>query len=542
MKPGSYLFLFLLALPFFVALDESALWDSNEAFYAQTPREMVERGEWVVPYFNGEPRLNKPPLSYWIVAAFYKLFSISIFWERLPMAALAYGSVLVLFRIGKLLFDEQAALWGAGIFATTFRFLILARRYFIEILLLFCILAVIACFLAWLKRGRKGDFLLCSLFLGLAFLAKGPVILIAPGFLGLYLALTGRLKILRRAPWLAGFLIFGAVSSFWFVLLGVQAGWQPVADFFLVENLGRFTSVDFGPRRGSFYYAGALLGDFFPWSFLFLAALVWWFRRERPAEKAAQDPVLLLLIWIGAYILVFSLSFNKQEHYILPVYPAASLLVALYLCKARPASWLLALAGASSAAAAVLFFLISRQLFPEEAGLWVLPLLAAFLPVFLLGRRFGASILLLALLYFAAFNLYLEPMRQYQPVPYFADTIRDRSAHDEACRAGYYRYAAPSLSFYLNRPILALERQEQAVEALNSETPVFLIVPAEDFPALQEAVSKPLEIIESRPKLNTTARTLISALQRGQTGPVEWARLLYLITNQKTSTETESRF
>lgn len=104
------MFLVLRALPFFVALKDSSLWDENEAFYAQTPREMLDRGEWLVPYFNGTLHVNKPPLSCWMVAPLYKVFRVSVFWERFPMALLTYGSVIVVFVIGRTLFEESVAL------------------------------------------------------------------------------------------------------------------------------------------------------------------------------------------------------------------------------------------------------------------------------------------------------------------------------------------------------------------------------------------------------------------------------------------------
>ena len=56
---------------YFVALGNSAIWDANEAFYVETPREMLEANDFVNPTFNYEPRFNKPVLSYWIVAAVY---------------------------------------------------------------------------------------------------------------------------------------------------------------------------------------------------------------------------------------------------------------------------------------------------------------------------------------------------------------------------------------------------------------------------------------------------------------------------------------
>src|SRR5215203_3935095 len=79
-------------LPYFIGLGDSAIWDANEAFYVETPREMIERGDYVFPTFNYEPRLNKPVLSYWIVAGFYKLFGVSVAVQRIPIAI---GGVLL---------------------------------------------------------------------------------------------------------------------------------------------------------------------------------------------------------------------------------------------------------------------------------------------------------------------------------------------------------------------------------------------------------------------------------------------------------------
>ncbi|HZJ30980.1 MAG TPA: hypothetical protein VFD21_05395, partial [Vicinamibacterales bacterium] len=80
------LLLVLLAaavVPFFVRLADSSIWDANEAYYVETPREMLESGDYLNPSFNYEPRFNKPVLSYWIVAGMYRVFGVSIAVERL---------------------------------------------------------------------------------------------------------------------------------------------------------------------------------------------------------------------------------------------------------------------------------------------------------------------------------------------------------------------------------------------------------------------------------------------------------------------------
>ena len=535
MKSTSFAFLALLALPFFAALDDSSVWDSNEAYYVQTPREMIERGDWLVPYFNGQPRINKPPLSYWIVAACYRLFSDSLFWERFPMAVLAYGCVWALFWMGRILFTEPVGLLGAGILATTFRFLLLSRRLFIDILLLFCLLMAVAFFLSWLKKEKKRDFLLSALFFGFAFLTKGPIALLPVLFLALYLLLSGRRDSLARAPWIGGSVLFLLVVSPWFFVLGLQAGWDGVIDFFLQENLGRYTHLKMGPERGPFYYLGVFIGDFFPWSIFFGAALIGWLRKGR----IRSDPVLLLACWILTYFLFFSLAYNKQENYLLPVYPAAAMWVALYWEKTRPSYGLRAGISGLILILGIGLYLTAHQLFYDIRMAWVPPILLVAAAVFSFRAGFRGMIASLALFYFAAFALYLKPFERYKPVPYFARSLQSREAQTgRTWKAGYYRFAAPSLAYYLNRPILELHRPDQALAQLQSDQPVYLIVREREYKELAKASPGRVQIVEVRPRLYTTLRTVIEGFRSGGIDAIEgrpenvWTQPIYLITNR----------
>ena len=81
-------------VPYFLDLGGSSIWDANEAFYVETPREMMEHRDYVTPTFNYEPRLNKPVLSYWIVAGFYHVFGISVAVQRVPIALAALILIL----------------------------------------------------------------------------------------------------------------------------------------------------------------------------------------------------------------------------------------------------------------------------------------------------------------------------------------------------------------------------------------------------------------------------------------------------------------
>src|SRR5688572_18028467 len=87
-------------MPYWIGIGDSTLWDANEAFYAETPRVMIETGDYVSPSFNAHPRFNKPPLTYWIVAISYKIFGVSEWSERFPIVLAAMGLIASAFVIG----------------------------------------------------------------------------------------------------------------------------------------------------------------------------------------------------------------------------------------------------------------------------------------------------------------------------------------------------------------------------------------------------------------------------------------------------------
>src|SRR5262245_5334225 len=129
--------LMIAASVYFVRLGGSSLWDSNEAFYAETPREMIESHEYINPTFNYHPRLNKPPLSYWVVIPFYKLFGVSETSERLPIALAAMVMIAAAFGLGCLIFSVVAGLFAALGVSVALSFLMFWRRIWIDLYLAF---------------------------------------------------------------------------------------------------------------------------------------------------------------------------------------------------------------------------------------------------------------------------------------------------------------------------------------------------------------------------------------------------------------------
>ena len=102
----------LAAAVFFFHLGSSHLWDVDEAIFSQAAAEMVQRGDYVVPYFNGELFPDKPALSYWLMASAYRVFGISELGARFWSALLSVGSVLLVYRLGRRLFHERVGILG----------------------------------------------------------------------------------------------------------------------------------------------------------------------------------------------------------------------------------------------------------------------------------------------------------------------------------------------------------------------------------------------------------------------------------------------
>ncbi len=117
----------IAGLMFFVNLGATHLWDVDEAIFSQAAREMYERGDLVTPYFNGEVFPDKPAMMYWLMASAYEVFGTTEFAARFWSAAFGVGSVLLVYRLGRLMFSPTVAFWAGLILATTLNFNIIAR-------------------------------------------------------------------------------------------------------------------------------------------------------------------------------------------------------------------------------------------------------------------------------------------------------------------------------------------------------------------------------------------------------------------------------
>ncbi len=133
---------------FFSLLGQPLLWDRDEPRNAGCAREMWERGDLMVPVFNGELRGHKPVLLYWLIIAAYSVFGVNEFASRLPSALAGIGTAGITYALGRRLFGREVGLWAALVLVSTLTLGMLSRAATPDgILILFSTLAIAA--FAW---------------------------------------------------------------------------------------------------------------------------------------------------------------------------------------------------------------------------------------------------------------------------------------------------------------------------------------------------------------------------------------------------------
>jgi 4-amino-4-deoxy-L-arabinose transferase-like glycosyltransferase len=296
-----------------------------EIYFMDVARAMVESGDWLVPRYQGEEFFDKPALTYWLMAAALRVLGFTLGAGRIVSALAALGSIVATAWLGRRLLGPRAGLYGALVFGTTLLVLSFGRVAMSDMLLtLLCALAVAIAVSATDARGATtARMAALGASLGLGFLTKGPVALVLAG-LGLALLVVRgvegrRLKARGRAV-AVGVAAFAAVGLGWFAAVAWHLGPGPLEYFFFRENLERFAGSTYDAARSPLFYLWTYLAAGLPWSLLFPLAA------GRGARRCS-----FLLLWMALMAVPLSLSRGKIDYYLLPLLPAASLVIGAHL-------------------------------------------------------------------------------------------------------------------------------------------------------------------------------------------------------------------
>ncbi|WP_216904580.1 glycosyltransferase family 39 protein [Synechococcus sp. CCY 9618] len=336
-------------LAFFQGLGSLGLMDKTEALFVEVGHQMLERGDWVTPWWNGERFFDYPVWGYWMVGLSFRLFGVSEWAARLPVALAA--SAVVVAAFGLMLAWSPAgeagrprilrAALAAGVLATTPGWVGWGRTSTTDMFLSSAItLALFGFLLAhrhphhrWLAPlGRAA----LAMFAGIAVLAKGPVGLLLPGLVVvLFLLLTAGWRAwLRWRPLLAMAALFLGVTMPWYGAAAAVNGADFLGGFLGFSNLQRFTTVLYDHPGPPWFYLPWVVVLLLPWSLFLPAAMAeqrFWRLRSWRAEAGPGGGLgLFLVLWLGLMVAFFSAAATKLPGYILPALPAGSLLVALF--------------------------------------------------------------------------------------------------------------------------------------------------------------------------------------------------------------------
>ena len=524
-------------LPYFIDLGGSSIWDANEAFYVETPREMLQRGDFISPTFNYQPRLNKPVLSYWIVAGFYKVFGVSVGVQRFPIALGAVTMIIAALLLAYAAGNLEAGLWGATGLAVAPRLVMFGRRIFIDIYISM-FMAMTLTFFALAERypsRRRLFLLLMYACVGLGVLTKGPVAAALPALVfGMYLVVHRELKRTFQMLIPIGLIVVLAIVVPWYAALYQRYGWTYITSFIVGENIARYTEgLGVEQRRGLSFYLPVVFSDSFPWSLcLFGAAALWlvdW--RRRRAGVVVTDPGFrirtLLWLWILGIVLFFTFSAAKQDLYIFPIVPAVAALAGLFIAREdRPAApalrrtlrgtaALIGLLVAVAGAGTFYIFETVGKVYALEGAAFVGAAATVggtvALSLALANRsRAALAIVLVSLitLNWVFVIRVLPSFERYKPVPPLSAAIQSRFADGDV--VAHYNVALPSMVYYLGRHIEILFDRAAFLALLKGNRRVFAVLSAGDYDDIARDAGVPTCVLDRRPTVNIKLKAVLA--------------------------------
>ena len=368
------------------------LWPVDETRYASVAWEMWLRGDFLVPYINGEPYSHKPPLLFWLIQLGWALFGVNDWWPRLVAPLCALAAIPLLLKLEKLLWNkkQEQNSYSIWVLFGTLLFAGFVTLVMFDLLLMLCAMVAMIGVIE-LSKGKFKGVLWLGAGIGLGVLAKGPVILlhvlpaavVAPWWAP---HLKGKL-----ARWyldlLLGVLLGAAIALAWALPAAVAGGEAYRTAIFWGQTAGR-VSESFAHRAPWWYYLPLLPLLLFPW-------FVWprfWRGLLQFRTDAERNADRFLAAWLLLALAGFSLVSGKQAKYLVPLLPAFALLAGHALARAKAAgrAWeMLPPALAALALPAFLLYLRSQPAalaLPEWAGeipLWPIIALALAAPILL---------------------------------------------------------------------------------------------------------------------------------------------------------------
>ncbi len=304
--------------------------NNHECFVSITAREMLQSGDWIMPTYNGEPRLQKTPLSYWLVAGLAKITGkVDEFTTRLPSAVFGILSVAAIIYFVNQWLSFRIAILSAAVWATSLGYIRYSHNARPEMVLTFFIML---CFLSFYSavstKSRKRQIIYMLVFwisFGLANLAKGPAplpLVLVPLFF--YVAVFRQWKQIPKLLPIIGTVVFLAIVLPWPLAIAARLNWDLTV--WKHEFVDRFFGTYASGGKPLYYYLPKMFQFMLPWVAFVPFALAAPFYRV----WSKKQPVMQFLwMWFVVGLAFLTISSGKRQHYIIPMLPAMAVLTAI---------------------------------------------------------------------------------------------------------------------------------------------------------------------------------------------------------------------
>ncbi len=316
---------------FFVNLGSGPLWAADEKTYSQWAFHMVKTGDYLTPWaYGGIFWIGKPPFIIWLMSLAYQVFGANNFASRLWSPVFGTLSLVLVFYLGKNLYNLYVGFLSALVLGTFTTFYVFARHAMTDVPFVFFILASIYFLLLSEKRESANRYAaLGGLFFGLAFMTKQIVALLIPLIVFSYFAIGRGIRFLftKRFAlfWGVGILVF----SPWVIYMSISFGLEFWQWFFVNDAIVRTVSPIEGHVGGYLYYFGYLVNNenlFWVILLPFAAGLCAF---NSVIKRLKED--ILILAWMSIVLVVFTFAQTKLEWYILPAFPAFAIAISSFL-------------------------------------------------------------------------------------------------------------------------------------------------------------------------------------------------------------------